>query len=97
MAERLIPFPFQKKELQDGEKLPVVDRVMEESKTIDKWQLVAGTAMALASPLVPVLAPAAAGMIGGSIVSHEIGRDELRIRREKRKAKQLTGELPKAA
>ncbi len=28
VSERIIPFPFQKKELQDGEKLPIIDRVM---------------------------------------------------------------------
>lgn len=92
-GERLIPFPFQKKQMGNGESLPVVDRVMEESKTLDKWQLVGGGVLAVASLAIPVLAPFAAGTLGSSMVSHELTRDELRVRREK----QQQYELKKAA
>jgi len=72
MSERLIPFLFRKKELQDGEKLSVVDRVMEESKTIDEWQMVGGITVSVINPI------AGAAMLGTSLVSHELTRDELR-------------------
>ena len=83
MAERIIPFPFQKKELQDGEKLPIVDRAMEESKTLDKWQLVGGSLLAFVNPA------AGAAIAGFSLASHEVTRGELQRRRYKRREKQV--------
>lgn len=96
-GERLIQFPFQEKKINDGEDLPVVDRLMEENKTVDKLQMVAGGVLVLGSVAFPVLAPVAAATLGGSVVSHEIGRDELRVRREKRIEKQADEQLKKAA
>ena len=54
MAERIIPFPFQKKEINNGEESPFVDRVLEESKTVEKWQIVGGTALAFVPGLLPL-------------------------------------------
>ena len=91
MAERIIPFPFQKKELQDGEKLPIVDRAMEESKTLDKWQIVGGSLLAFVNPA------AGAAIAGFSLVSHEVTRGELKRRQDKRRTERVQQELQKAA
>jgi len=91
MSERLIQFPFQKKELQDGEKIPVVDRLMEESKTIDKWQIVGGAVLSFVFPV------AGAAMLGTSLVSHELTRGELRKRHEKKRIQKAQSQLQKAA
>lgn len=83
MSERIIPFPFQDKKINNGEKTPLVDRLLEESKTVDKWQGILGVVTAAVNPI------AGAAMIGYSIVSHEVTRGELQRRRENRRAKQV--------
>ncbi len=81
MSERIIPFPLQDKKINNGEKTPVVDRLLEESKTVDKWQGVIGVGLAVVNPAL------GAAMIGFSLVSHEVTRGELQRRRENRRTK----------